>query len=251
MEEEYKFYQILKANSSQKKYEGNEYIDEWKFYKKFINKCGHIPNRKKNGNDSSDIDENNSDWEIYNSDNELINNKCKNCICGEKCLKYVYMINNIISNKKLIVGSVCIKKFIPKIHKEIKELRKKRKDAEKKAEKESKEAEKELQKSRCDDCLSLLNKFNNCYTCKYIKPEHKRKLKKDFFIKWVQDEANKKELTGYIKLLYNFIEIRKNNREYIDILKMKANFKDWIKNSVHEMILENPEILNDEEYNEI
>jgi len=235
----YKFYEVLKEKSSKKYYNDIEYLEEWEIYNQLSNNCGHRNHKEEEeetGEEETDEEENKEEYD------------CINCICGEKCIYRIFYIRNIFNENKLIVGSKCVLNFLKENYKKYKnkkiEIRKektrlknekiKQDEKNKKEEEKRKQLEeiqkqyirekalKELQKSRCDDCLSLLDKFNNCYTCKYIKPEHKRNLKKDYFIKWVEGEANKKELTGYIKLLYNFLIKKKENNEYIEELKIRC-----------------------------
>lgn len=264
----FKFWSELKNNSNNKTSNNDDLLNEWELNDEEYNHCGCRTGKIiKNDLENESDEEKKKDLFIANFD-------CINCICGEECIYKIYYVKNKFNNNKLIVGSRCVKNFMKKnyeIYKENKNEKKKqqtilkneqiKKDEKiKKQEEKRKQLEeiqneylkeralKDLQKPRCDDCLSLLTKFDICFTCKYIKPEHKRKLKNNHFIEWVEGEANKKELTGYIKLLYNFINNKKKNRQDIDKLKMTANYKDFIKESIHEMILKNPDLLEDNEF---
>jgi hypothetical protein len=247
------FFKVLKDNSSKKNYDNNdEILHEWNIFYHSKNMCGH-----RNFNEDSDNCE----------EEELDGYDCVNCICGEKCIYNIFHVKNKINDIELVVGSKCVKNFMKdnyekyKVKKKIlkKESTAMKKDEEKKKKEEEKNkkleqmqeefkikiAKEKLDKDRCDNCSSVLIK-SNCFTCKFIKPEHILKLKNKHFIEWVENKASKEELKGYLKLLYNFIIKKRENEIEIDKLEMIADYKKWLKKSIKELILMNPKMLDDD-----
>lgn len=255
----FEFWSELRKHSNNKTSNNNDLLNEWVISNDKYNNCGC---RHEKEIEDSPLKE--QFKEKYN---------CLNCICGEKCIYNIYYIENKYNDKRLMIGSKCINRFMntnfeiykkkknemkkqetilknKKIKQDIKiakEKEKKRKEDEEYNKYLKEKAIKKLEENRCEDCLSVL-KNDFCYTCKFIKDHHKEKLKNRHFIKWVEDEANKKELSWYIKILYQFINIKKMNEQDIDKLKMQANYEEWIKESVQDMVLTNLDILDDKEY---
>jgi hypothetical protein len=132
------------------------------------------------------------EWEFSGFIHHGIDDKC---ICG-KDIKNLYTIKNLINDNELIVGSSCVKKFMPKIHDEYKEKLKERK-----------EIIKHLQNNKCEHCKLY---YKGKHKCRYerLTDVYKSKINDVNYINWV---VNLKERKGQVFIMYDFLLERKEN----------------------------------------
>lgn len=151
---------------------------------------------KENSNDktTSCIDE----WDFLG----FVFNGVDNCICG-KDIKNLYEIKNSENDNILIVGSSCVKKFMPNVHMQYKTKVQKIK-------KEMKDILKYYDGHRCKKCKIYWKKVHRCPYNK-LNEAYKIKIEEESFIKWIN---NLKDRRGQALLAYEYLEAIKNNRVF-------------------------------------
>lgn len=137
----------------------------------------------------------------------FIFNGVSSCICG-KDIKNLFEIKNNENGNTLIVGSSCVKKFIPKVHEQYKTKVKNIK-------KEMRDILKYFDGHRCKECKIYWKKIHRCPYNK-LTDNYKKLVEDEDFVDWLN---NLKERKGQAYYAYEYLLSIQENRAYNKSLK--------------------------------